>query len=393
MLAVVLGMCVLLEFRFRRAYSDLGSTIVIPLSPEAPVTSVVRHLRERGHDALNLLPPSVLYMQPDLPVLPLAGVTRRTTVLCRDAEHWLAYDSDEWGFNNPRGLQSSSPDDLLLGDDPAAGVCLLDEDTIAGRLRRGGASVVNLALPGDGPLAALGALREYGLSLRPRTTVWVFTESSATNALAGELRSDLLQRYLVAGFSQGLPTRTAEIDAVLVSRIEAQYRSAAGGPLPPVGSASTTSAVTWGHWFDFPALKRAYAESGVRRLAKASVPSAVTRGLGAAAPEVPASAPPMMVGGFLSAVFTRAKTDVETAGGRLVVIYLPERRRFEGDYADLERSQVLKILRGVGVTVVDLTPAFAATGHPLALFYKGWPQYGPEVSGLVIEAINRTSGR
>src|SRR5262245_51701419 len=66
-----------------------------------------------------------------VPVLPLGGISRRTTLDCKEAGDWLQYETDEHGFHNPTGAWSAAGLELaFLGDSFVHGSCVPSEDNM-----------------------------------------------------------------------------------------------------------------------------------------------------------------------------------------------------------------------------------------------------------------------
>jgi len=382
-LVAILGWNVYGEWRTRADYQAAfeGKTSVglrvPPLPQDAPTSDVVAYLRAHGADAVDLALPSLRYLPIDRPLVALNGASGRPTVLCRGERGWMSYVADAHGFNNPAAR--TSPALVLLGADAMAGVCVEANKSVSAQLRGEGLEVMNLALPGNGPLISLGALREYGLPARPKIVVWAFSEASEISNLSGELRSPILLKYLQPGFSQGLAGRVAETDALALEDFTTRWAAALPGqPVPPVTGAPEPMPrqpqLQWGHWFDFPALKRARSE---RALAAASQrPWAGLREVFAEPPPpVPADEPAIPVVSYLAEVLKRADADVRAAGGRLLFVYLPDRARFEPEsgFGEGPRSQVLRVAAELKIPVADLTEVFRRSEDPRLLFATGGP--------------------
>ncbi len=190
-------------------------------SDNRAVGQVVEALRANGIDA---------YRSPSLrsqiesadtgliPVLPLGGISRVTTVNCNegDQQQFPVLQSDRYGFNNEDTVYALNSDRiLLLGDSFIYGQCVHQEQTIAGHLRRNGYAAISLGVGGNGPLFNLAALREYGAQLRPKTVVWFYTVGNDLVDLRDhEIRSKVLVNYFNPNFSQGLANRQGSVDEV-----------------------------------------------------------------------------------------------------------------------------------------------------------------------------------
>jgi len=130
-------------------------------------------------------------MRPGDPILPLAGPRLAEIVFCNEGDKWIRYQSDRHGFRNPDAAWDRVVDTILIGDSFAEGQCVDGNDTIAGRLRAMGHSVVTLGRAGRGPLEQFAVLREYVETFQPKFVVWLFYEGN-------DLIPDLAEESLFA---------------------------------------------------------------------------------------------------------------------------------------------------------------------------------------------------
>ena len=155
-------------------------------------------------------------------IFPVAGVSRKTTVSCNESGKWITYGSDEHGFNNPTGLFGAEETDIvLIGDSFTQGVCVRQDEDIAGQLRRmSGLKIINLGNARDGPLLDLVSLKEYAEPLKPKYVFWLYYEGNDLGDLVSERKSSFLLEYRDDRFSQHLIIRQPEIDSALNKYIE-----------------------------------------------------------------------------------------------------------------------------------------------------------------------------
>ena len=92
-------------------------------------------------------------------------------------------------------------------------------------------------------------------------------------------------------------------------------------------------------------------------------------------------------------ILSQAKRRVDTWGGQLYFVYLPEWARYS-DYTSWgksERNRVLTMVESLGIPIVDIDPAFRATGDPLSLFpFRGLGHYNETGHRLVAEEVLRS---
>lgn len=300
-------------------------------------------------------------------VLPLGGISRRTTVTCNESGQYAIYDVDEHGFNNPPGAWDSPGVDLIaLGDSFTYGNCVPADQTIVAQLRRAYPRAVNLGLGGVGPLIELAVLREYGPYLRPAVVLWIFYEGNDMRELQQERNSDLLMGQLAGAPPQGLRAQQAEIDRALMRLVETRLEQHAGRPS------------AFGQFVRLTTLRQ--------RLAAAFAGGGEAGG-----------APPTHDFALLGEVFAAARAETESWGGQLVLVYLPGRDRYFGAAdpgpGETIRRAVLDIAADFGFPVIDLVPVFAAQGSPRDLFVDASSHLTGEgyafVAGEVIGQLRR----
>lgn len=158
------------------------------------------------------------------PLLPLAGVSHR--MIARSVGgNVTAAKSDRHGFNNPDRVWDASGQTqvLLIGDSFTYGADVPFGLGFSDLVREQRPGTVNLGCGGNGPLAALAALMEYGWALKPKIVVWAYYEGNdLTKDVLREYANPLLARYLetTAGDLQNLSQRQQEIDHAVVALIE-----------------------------------------------------------------------------------------------------------------------------------------------------------------------------
>ncbi len=337
---------------FVRTQKRIERLTGVPFDPRS-VPEVVQALWQTDPSAMPSIVPKVMieYAREDADtrarfdasMLPLAGVSRRTTVqLCNEDGRYPIYRSDEHGFMNPAApWDSLSGGLLLIGDSFVHGYCVPEDSTFAANLRRRWPVTLNLGQGGSGPLSELAILSEYGLPTGPTAVLWVFFENDLLD-LVHERRHPTLGRYLDPAFSQSLRLRQPEVDAAVEPWVHRVY----GAGLAP----------------------RLFAEHGIRELVTLSTLRrlvADTRRV----PEDPAKQLPL-----LREVLAAAQARVRAQGGSMVFAFLPEWERYyspdrrpDGE----SRVEVLTIARSLGLPVVDLTPAFDAHPARSQLFGRG----------------------
>ena len=346
---------------------------------------VIQDLQRRGIDAVPSIPPlELLPVQADgtrtsvltldgTEVLPHGGMSHKVTVYCNESGTHEWYASDEHGFHNPQGVWSAAPMDIVaVGDSYTQGHCVASDTNFVALIRQRYPRTLNLGINGQGPLMTLATLRDYGPSLQPKVVLWFFFEGNDMTDLAEEKKSPLLMRYLQSDFRQPLLQRQTDIDQALEAFIKARSASFRPAEKPPEAFSNTVSRalvlveelLTLG-----PLRDRLGVAYGSYR--HAEDPSAQA----------------------LMDVFEHAlregKKAVESWGGRLYVVYLPDRDRYVyPPGARSSRAHVLRSVQNLGMPLLDLDHAFRSHPDPLALFpFRRLGHYNEAGHRLVAEAV------
>jgi hypothetical protein len=286
----------------------------------------------------------------------LAGVSNKTTVLSNESGKYLIYKSDRHGFNNPDDQwDAKTVEWLLTGDSFTHGLAVQPGQEIAGQIRSiTNSTAISLGVTGNGPLVEYAVLVEHGKELSPTKVLWVYYEG---NDLQGDLNQEkinpLLMQYMEDGFSQNLINRQKEVD----SRLE-EYIVSAKAALKSSDFYNTK-------WI------RLYA---IRNL--------IGFGVGVGADDL-----------LFTKILTKAKARVETWGGELYFVYLPEYARYKNkgvSHDDFRRkSEVIDLVKGLKIPVIDThQEIFKDRTDPLSLFPFGLPgHYNAEGYAEVAKAI------
>ena len=184
---------------------------------------VIQQMRKQGTKTYPQLALSPLYgrdeeyFKPGF--LPLAGLSNTQVVVCNELGTYMAYTTDEHGFNNPPGMHAARADVLMLGNSFAEGECVKPGETAADIIRKFYPRTLNLGLGGTGPLQMLARLREYGRVAKPKVVIWLHGVGDM-DAIPEERQTRFLLKYLDPGFSQSLASRQGEVDQALLGMLE-----------------------------------------------------------------------------------------------------------------------------------------------------------------------------
>lgn len=289
-------------------------------------------------------------------VLPLGGISNRSTVFCNESGEWISYRSDEHGFHNPTGAWNRGDVDVaVLGDSYVQGVCVPSARNAVSLVRERYPATLNLGMLGNGPLMELALLKEYAAVFRPRVVLWVLYEENDFADLEGTRKSPLLMKYLDASYRQGLLALQPAIDKALDDYVadEMDQRSI---------NDDETVARPGGPTFLTVARSILFLRSVRGRLGLAidsnhrtdhRVVSDETMDL-------------------LRKIFAEAKRTTAAWGGTLYLVYLPERQRYADRRAavlnETNRIKTLSMAQELDIPVIDIHTAIQTHEDPLSLY-------------------------
>ncbi|BAP58015.1 hypothetical protein THII_3718 [Thioploca ingrica] len=291
-------------------------------------------------------------------IYPLGGISSITTVHCNESGEWIIYDSDEHGFNNPKGVFANENTNILLvGDSFTHGNCVHRTENIAGQLQAmSGMKAINIGIQGNGPLKELASLKEYGEPLKPKYIFWLYYEENDLSELASEKRSPILLKYLLDDrFSQGLVNKQSEIDSLLIKRLHEEMR-------------------TGGFWVEM--LNNVKSIFKFRQLRN--------RLTLFNSPPQPSS--------LFRKILEQARNITTSWNGRLYFVYLPTWERYATHVKHntfYHRQEVLSIINSLNIPIIDIhNEVFATHPDPLSLFpFRLLAHYNAEGYRLVSQAI------
>jgi hypothetical protein len=330
----------------------LARQLGVPFDTRTPL-QMLADLQARGVDAVPMLTPFDLVLTgkslagPGRRLLPLAGISRKTTVFCNECGAYAIYQADERGFNNPLGIWSQAPLDVVVtGDSYAHGACVPPGSDLASLLRQGGKKVLNLGYSANGPLLELAGLREYGPALKPKVVLWLYFEGNDLPDLAKEQKSSLLTRYLHnASYSQDLIHQQAVIDQGWNKHLEASLEKAGKKP--------------WYHHFS---MVRQFLRTFQLKKLKDTIREAVA--------SLRENYSQNRVLSFKQ-VLAKSQSLVQSWGGTLYFVYLPAFDRYHGKdqaYPQNRRDAVIAMVQSLRIPLIDFHLTLKSLPDPLVMF-------------------------
>jgi hypothetical protein len=311
-------------------------------------------------------------------VMPLGGIANKVTVVCNETGRYLIYKSDEHGFHNSSGKWRPGAVELLaVGNSLTFGACVPSEKNFVAVIRQRYAATLNLAMPGEGPLHMLAVLKEYASYLRPRIVLWFYSEASTFTELQYERRSRILVDYLDKNFSQSLRHRQVDIDRALTAALARQGVLKANRHVESQRDRNDFADEVF-------AFLRLSALRG--RLGLVYGKASETR---QKLSERQTSELKMDLN-LLGEILSIASDRVSDWGGRLYFVYLPSWQRYLGspEIGVKARERVLELVENLGISIIDIHPAFQTQPDPLSLFpFRGPGRYNEDGHRLVGETV------
>jgi hypothetical protein len=348
---------------------------------------VVEDLKKRGVDAYPAVLPNALYtlrgrglLINGIEILPLGGVADCETVYCNESGQFVTYHSDEYGFNNPKGIWTLGCLDVaVLGDSYAQGACVAQDRNIVALLRQRYPATLNLGMGGNGPLLELAGLKEFLPNLKPRIVLWLFYENDRAN-LEKEVTSSLLRHYLEPSFQQGLVAKRDIVDQKLKETVIERARVAKRWPL-------WMSSIDLGR-NKFPLWMQDVIMGGdatwaarVLRLAR------LHSYIGYSANRTVKRSQAPDIDRLLRRILEEARNTVASWGGRLYFVFIPSYRLLKHPGAPPLRNAVLELAQSLGIATIDLYSVFQVQPAPLTLFPYPYAHYNEKGYGLAAKGI------
>jgi len=166
----------------------------------------------------------------NLSILPLAGFPNKKTINCNELGYWSKFNSDQYGFNNPKEEWSKSEYEyVLIGDSFLLGDCVNYPDDITNQIRaklnsnNNKSGVLNLGYGGNGPLLEYASLKEYFPNKKVNKILIFYSEANDFNDFNLEIENPILRKYFDnENFSQDLKNKQNEIDQILLKKLNSE---------------------------------------------------------------------------------------------------------------------------------------------------------------------------
>ena len=196
----------------------------------------MKDLISQGLDPVPIFPPSIWRGKLDFKsendavryslennIYPLSGISNKLTVNCNESGYWAEYESDKYGFNNPKYAYKKNIDIISIGDSFVQGACVKMDEDVTSHLRKFNYTSLNYGYAGSGPLIELAILKEYASIYKPKNLLWFYFRGDVED-LFSELKNEILIKYLNNDYSQNLINRQDEIDNFLSKYLDKRIR-------------------------------------------------------------------------------------------------------------------------------------------------------------------------
>lgn len=277
-------------------------------------------------------------------VLPLAAISKVTTVMGNELGYYIITETDEHGFRNPVDIWDNPQlDVVIIGDSFGHGAFVSDKDTFASRIRERYPGTLNLSMCGNGPLLELAILKEYARTLRPRVVLWCFYIGNDLKNLNHERHDTILLKYLNSDFKQNLMQKQRQIDAALIQMHDSRLK----------GELESGQQIHWTKIMKKAMLRSIYLSAIRERLnvyfhydGLANRNKQLNLGINKLSSEIH---PGVQI---LKQVISEARDFISQWDGRLIVVFLPVWRSHQ------KGVEILHMLDSLDIPVIDIHKIF-----------------------------------
>ena len=336
---------------------------------------VIEELIASGIDAKPSVGPQVFLRFLEDEFLPLGGVSRTTTVSDNENGNHMIFLSDRYGFNNPDSeWDAENIQWFLTGDSYAEGLAVSQSETIAGQIRViTNQSSLSVGKSGNGPILELAALEEYASALKPKNVLWLYYErNDLSRNIHAEEKNKFLLRYMKDGFTQNLINRQDEVDFRINQYISQMHQRERDHIVKVKEQEQSLAYKT--RWVRFHTIKK---------VINSYLSDNVDENIGNFSTINPL---------FIDSL-AKAKSVVNSWGGELYFVYLPEYRRYnQEDISHDEfrkKAKVIDAVKNLELPVIDIhQDVFVKHPDPLVLFpFRQVGHYTPDGYRKVTKAI------
>ncbi|MBI4383424.1 MAG: hypothetical protein HY579_05250 [Nitrospinae bacterium] len=311
-------------------------------------------------------------------VVALGGVANANILLCNESGAYVSYRSDEYGFNNPRGLwgDGGAIDIAVIGDSFAHGYCVEPGRHFVDLVRSRFSRTVNLGFANNGPLTELAGMREYLAGRKVRYAFFAYYEGNDLTNLNEEKGDAILMSYQNENFSQNLASLQEKINEAVRELIATETEKAMKKSMAhdPGTDASSAWSQLWNHplHFLFPKMYEKITQTAIVPLS-AGVGNQIFLDMG-----------------LFKRTLGLAKSFMDKENGKLTFVYLPTYERYNNEIVVgmKMKDEVLKTARSLDLDVIDIEALFGKSKNPRFLYQYGMKNhYSEEGQRMIADAI------
>jgi len=274
-------------------------------------------------------------------LFPLAGLSNKNTIFCNESNNVEFYFSDRHGFNNNDQLWEKNIDIVFIGDSFTQGVCVKREDNISSIIsKKTQKQILNLGYGGNGPLIEFATLREYGFKFKPKKVFWFYFEGNDLEELFDELNNPILKKYYNRRYySQKIMNKQNKVDFKILNILKQKEKD--------VEKISHDDS----KFIEIIKLRN------IRNLTKFNKKFLKKDKFS------------KIIKNFEKIIF-KSKVEVESWGGELYFVYLPDYSRFiNKDNTRFKKSYILEKIEKLGIKTIDIDNlVFKKKNDPLSFF-------------------------
>jgi len=296
-------------------------------------------------------------------IYPLGSISNSATIGGNEAGYYPIIETDEYGFNNPKGLYNKNKVDIILtGDSFTEGRSVHSDENISAVLRKLDFNAISIGQAGNGPLIEHAALKEYAEPLKPKIVLWLYFGNDLGD-LSEEMKSSILNKYLNEDdYSQNLISRQEEIDGLLKNYIKYEWKKE-----------NERRRMEYERYSGIPAIR-------IIKLYNLRIKINLT--------PTPTLYLPTLI---FRDILQKSKQMVSDWDGKMYLVYLPYFERYSTGNEDSNRNFVMQTATELDIPIIDIhKEVFDPHPDPLSLFpFRLHSHYNAEGYKLVAEAIEK----
>ena len=170
------------------------------LGDKRSLTSFYKSQLYKYENLTTLIPPSSFLLTHRSDYFPLSLIPNYNIVACNENGEFIINQTDRYGFNSEdKEWDANTIDFILIGDSFTYGMCEKKDNNFSGHINKNlnyDPKIINLGMPGNGPLISYASLREYfPKDKKVKNLIWFYYPNDWQN-LSNEKNNDILMKYI-----------------------------------------------------------------------------------------------------------------------------------------------------------------------------------------------------